>query len=35
MVTVANIELTAKTKGDKNPVLLLKGTSNSTANKEN
>jgi hypothetical protein len=31
----AATELTAKTKCDKNPVLLLKSTNNSTANKEN
>jgi hypothetical protein len=32
---VATIELTAKAKGDKNPVVLLKSTNNSTANNEN
>jgi hypothetical protein len=35
-MTKAAIELTAKTNGDKNPVvLILKSINNSTANKEN
>jgi hypothetical protein len=35
MTMVANMELTAKTSGDKNPVVLLKNMNNSIPNKEN
>jgi hypothetical protein len=35
MMIVADIELAAKTEGDKIPVVLLKSTNNSIPNEEN